>query len=122
MDNNKVLSAQPVNISKVKEVITIGLRFIALLEEETDDEYILSGPLLAEEIVNPMTGQIMLGLKPLSSFNPNMSIKLKKDFVLAINNVPAELEQAYYNTKLQLNKTASLNNQSAGRIITKPSS
>jgi len=122
MDNNKVLSAQPVNISKVKEVITIGLRFIALLEEETDDEYILSGPLLAEEIVNPMTGQIMLGLKPLSSFNPNMSIKLKKDFVLAMNNVPAELEQAYYNTKLQLNKTASLNNQSVSRIITKPSS
>jgi len=116
-----ILNAQPINISKVKEVITIGgLRFLALLEEETDDKYIFNGPFTIEEIINPMSGQVALGLKPLSLINPNMTIKLRKELVLAVNNVPAELEQAYYNTKLQLNSAATQsNNNSANSKILK---
>ena len=102
-----ILNAQPVNISKVKEVITVaGFKFVALLEEETETEYIFRDPFVLQEMVNPMTQQLALSFAPLSIFNPFLTVRLKKDIVLAVNNIPQEVEQKYYEIKLQLNSAS----------------
>jgi len=97
------MQAQILNVSKVKEVITIsGDSFFAELIKEDDNYYYFATPMKLQIAMNPMTGQAAPVFVPISHIKLDVEIKLKKEFALAVVDTTPEVEQAYYQTRLTL--------------------
>ena len=107
------MQGQVLNVSKVKEIITIsGDSFFAELIMEDDSFYYFATPMKLQIAMNPMTGQATPIFVPLSQSKLDIEVKLKKDFVMAVIDVTPEIEQTYYQSRLALRqKEAELLNQ-----------